>query len=265
MTAHPTAIVSKHAEIDASSEIGPFVIIEDDVKIAGNVKIYAHAYIASGSRIGEGTQVHMGSVLGHLPQDTAFKGGKTYLNIGKRNIIREYVTIHRGTKESTATEIGDENFFMAHSHVGHNCRIGNKVVLVNGALLGGYVDVEDGVFISGNVTVHQFCHLGKLAMISGFSGIDKDIPPYVTVRGVSIVRSINLIGLKRAGFKPEVIKEIRRAFRIIYKSNLTTAEAVAKILEQSPGKETMHLVNFIKKSKRGIARKNEGLLPDGDW
>ena len=217
MRIHPTAIVSKHAEIDPSVEIGPYAIIEDDVKISRDVKIYAHAYICNGPRIGEETEIHMGAILGHLPQDLAYDGKKTYLKIGKKNIIREYATIHRGTKENTATVIGDENFLMGLSHIAHNCVLGNKVILVNGALLAGYVTVGDMAFISGNVVVHQFCNIGKLAIIGGFSGVNKDVPPYMAVRGPSIVHSINLVGLRRAGFKNDVIKEIKEAFMLIYK------------------------------------------------
>lgn len=254
MKAHPTALVSKRAEIETGCEIGPFAIIEPDVKIGKAVKIYARAHILNGTRIGEGTEVHMGAVLGHVPQDVAFKGKKSYLKVGKRNIIREYVTIHRGTEESSTTEIGDDNFLMAHSHVGHNCRIANKVTLVNGALLAGHVNVEDGVFISGNVVVHQFCRIGKLAIISGFSGVHKDVPPYMAVRGVSRVRALNLVGLRRAGFKKEVMKELREAFRLMYRSGLNTSQAVEKILKLNPGKEVLYLVDFIKKSKRGISK-----------
>ena len=254
MKAHPTALVSERAEIGADCEIGPFAIIEPDVKIGKAVKIYARAHILSGTRIGEGTEVHMGAVLGHVPQDTAFKGKKSYLNVGKRNIIREYVTVHRGTEELSATEIGDDNFLMAHSHVGHNCRIANKVTLVNGALLAGHVTVEDGVFISGNVVVHQFCRIGKLAIVGGFSGVNKDVPPYMVVKGVSRVRAVNLVGLRRAGFTKEVIKELRGVFRLIYRSGLNTTQAIEKILELDPGKEARYLVDFIKNSKRGICK-----------
>ncbi len=255
MTIHPTAIVSKRAEIDPGVEIGPYAIVEDDVKIRKNVKIYARAYICRNTQVDEGTQIHMGAVLGHLPQDLAFKGKETYLKIGKRNIIREYVTIHRGTKEGTATEIGDENFLMALSHIGHNCVLGNKVILANGVLLAGYVSVEDQAFISGNVVVHQFCSIGRLALIGGFSGVNKDVPPYMAVRGPSIVYSVNLVGLRRAGFKNSVIKEIKEAFTLIYRSNLNASQAIDKILkEHKPGKEIMHLIEFIKKSKRGICK-----------
>jgi len=251
---HKTAIVSKNAQIDKSVEIGPFAIIEDDCILEKNVKIYAHAYVASGTEIKEGTEVHMGAVLGHVPQDLAYDGKKTFLKIGKKNIIREYVTIHRGTKEGTSTIIGDENFLMGLSHVGHNCNIGNKVVLANGALLAGYINVGDAAFISGNVVVHQFCNIGTLSIIGGFSGVNKDVPPYMAVRGPSSVWSVNLVGLRRAGFDRSVIRDIREAFRLIYKSGLNTKQAVEKILEIKPGKEIMRLVEFIKNSKRGICK-----------
>ncbi|OGW74842.1 MAG: acyl-[acyl-carrier-protein]--UDP-N-acetylglucosamine O-acyltransferase [Omnitrophica bacterium RBG_13_46_9] len=254
MNAHPTAIVSRHAELDPTVEIGPYAIIEDEVSLGKNVKVYAHAYICNGTRIDEGTEIHMGAVIGHLPQDLAFEGKKSYLKIGKKNIIREYVTIHRGTKEDSSTQIGDESFLMALSHVGHNCKLGNKVILANGALLAGYVNVADGVFISGNVVVHQFCNIGKLAIIGGFSGVNKDVPPYMAVRGPSSVWSINLVGLRRAGYKSKTISEIKEAFKLIYKSDLNTDQAITKIVEGNPGKEVMDLIEFIKNSKRGICK-----------
>lgn len=257
MGIHPTAIVNKHAQVHPSVSVGPYVIIEDTVKIAKDVKIYPHAYICEGTEIGEKTEIHMGAVIGHAPQDVAFKGGTTYTKIGKRNIIREYVTIHRGTKEGTATEIGDDNFFMATSHVGHNCVLQNKIVLANGALLGGYVDVESEVFISGNVPVHQFCRIGRLAMLGGLSAIHMDVPPYMVTRGVSYVRAVNLIGLKRVGFTSGVVREITEAFKTIYRSGLNTAQAVEKIEKRKPCKEVGYLVDFIKKSKRGICRKDK--------
>ncbi|MBL7157728.1 MAG: acyl-ACP--UDP-N-acetylglucosamine O-acyltransferase [Candidatus Omnitrophica bacterium] len=251
---HHTAIVSKLAKIDSTATIGPYAIIEDDVEIAKNVKIYAHAYVCSGTSIDEGTQVHMGAVLGHLPQDQAFGNEKTYLKIGKKNIIREYVTIHRGTKEDSSTRLGNECFLMGHSHVGHNCVLEDKVILVNGALLGGYVTVGGGAFISGNVAIHQFCNIGRLAMIGGFSGVNQDVPPFMIVRGRSLVRSINLVGLRRAGFKKSSINEIKEAFKIIYRSGLNTQQALLKISEKNFGEEVKHIVDFIKKSKRGICK-----------
>ncbi|MFH1594090.1 MAG: acyl-ACP--UDP-N-acetylglucosamine O-acyltransferase [Candidatus Omnitrophota bacterium] len=254
MSIHPTAIIGKEANIDPTAEIGPYVIVEDRVSIAGDVKVYAHAYICRGTSVGEGTQIHMGAVIGHAPQDTAFKGGDTFLRIGKKNIIREYVTIHRGTKPDTATEIGDENYLMALSHVGHNCKLGNKIVIANGALLAGYVTLGDQAFVSGNVAVHQFCAIGELVMIGGYSAVNRDIPPYMTVRGPSRVRSVNLVGLRRAGFKNATIREIKEAFRLLYRSDLNTGQALDKISELKAGKEVANLVEFIKNSKRGIAQ-----------
>ncbi|MBN1354560.1 MAG: acyl-ACP--UDP-N-acetylglucosamine O-acyltransferase [Candidatus Omnitrophica bacterium] len=254
MKAHPTAIVSKRAEIDTTAEIGPYAIIEDGVKIGKNVRIYARAYVCSGTEIGDDTHVHMGAVLGHLPQDLAFEDKETFLKIGRKNVIREYSTVHRGTKEGTSTIIGDENFLMASSHVGHNCIVGSKVIIANGALLAGYVTVEDQVFISGNVAVHQFCNIGKLAIVGGFSGINKDVPPYMAVRGPSVVWSVNLVGLRRSGMDRKVIIEIRKAFKLIYRSDLNTHQAVEKMLENNPCEEVVYLAEFIKRSKRGICK-----------
>lgn len=261
---HHTAIIGKRVKIDRTVEIGPYAIIEDGVVIGKNVKIYARAHVSSGTEIGEGTEVHMGAVLGHLPQDLAFEGKKTYLRIGKKNIIREYVTIHRGTKEGTATELGNGNFLMALSHVGHNCVLGDNVILANGALLGGYVTVENQVFISGNVVVHQFCKIGKLAIVGGFSGVNKDVPPFMTVRGPSVIWSVNLVGMRRAGFKRDVISEIKDAFKLIYKSDLNTKQAIREIEKKNPGREVRYLVEFIKNSKRGIC-KYKWASDDGDF
>jgi UDP-N-acetylglucosamine acyltransferase len=259
-TIHPTAIVSKRSHIDPTAEIGPYVIIEDDVTVGADVKVLAHAFLCSGTTVGEGTQIHMGAVIGNLPQDLGFKNKKSFVKIGKRNIIREYVTIHRGTKEGTSTELGDENYLMVASHLGHNCTIGNKVILANGALLGGYVQVEDQAFLSGNVVVHQFCRIGKLAMIGGFSGVNQDVPPYVTVRGTSRVRSINIIGLRRAGFDRAALLEIKAAFRIIYRSGLNISQAIKKLEEQKHSAAVRDLIIFIKNSKRGIC--DYSLSPD---
>lgn len=254
MTIHPTAIVDKDAEIAGDVEVGPYVTIGSDVKIGNGVRILANSHIMKYTEIGEGTVIHMGSVLGDVPQDIAFQDKKTFLKIGKHNIIREYVTVHRGTKEGTSTVIGDNNFLMVACHVGHNCVIGNNVVIANGALLAGYVSVEDSAFISGNVVVHQFCNIGTLSIIGGFSGANKDVPPYMSVRGPSVVWSINLVGLRRAKFDRKAIREIKEAYNILYHSKLNTHEAVAEILKTNPGKEVMHLVDFIKKSKRGICK-----------
>lgn len=252
MAIHSTAVVSKKAEIDPTADIGVGVIIEDDVKIGPRVKLWPYAYICSGTEIGENTAVHMGAVIGHEPQDYSYKGQKTFTKIGKNNIIREYVTIHRGTAEGSATVLGDGNMIMAQCHLGHNCEIGNNVIMVVNALLAGHVKVESGAFISGNVVFHQFCRIGRLAMIGGFTGVNKDVPPYMLVRGPSTVRGINLVGLRRSGMSRDSIKEIKEAFTLIYKSDLVLSEAVARIKGTLHSEEIKHLVSFIEGSKRGI-------------
>ena len=206
----PLAVVSKSAVIAEGVEIGPFAVIEDGVEIGANVMIRAQAYICSGTSIGENTQVHMGACLGDLPQDLGFdKNKKTYVKIGKNTVIREHATIHRATAEGSATVVGDNCYLMAVSHVGHDCHVGNNVIIANGALLAGHVSVGDYAFISGNVVVHQFCRIGTVSMIGGFTGINKDVPPYMLVRGPSVVRGINAVGLRRLKFSREAIRGIR--------------------------------------------------------
>ena len=255
MSISELAIVSKKARIGHDVEIGPFTIIEDEVEIGAGVKIWPHAHICNGTSIREESQVHMGAVVGHLPQDLFFdKNKKTYTKIGKRAVIREYATVHRATKEGGSTVVGDGSYLMAASHVGHDCQIGNNVILANCALLAGHVDVGDYTFISGNVVVHQFCRIGAVAMIGGFTGINKDVPPYMLVRGPSVVRSVNLVGLRRLKFPRETINEIKEAYKLLFTSNLNTAQAIEGIKKLKPLKELEYLVEFVQSSKRGICK-----------
>ncbi len=249
------AVVSKKAKISEGVEIGPYAIIEPDAEIASGVKIWPHAHICSGARIGEETQVHMGAVVGHLPQDLSFDVKiKTLTKIGKRTVIREYVTIHRSTKEGEATTVGDGCYLMAVSHVGHDCHIGKNVILANGALLAGHVEVGDNSFISGNAVVHQFCRIGDYCIIGGFSGVNKDVPPYMLVRGPSVLRGVNLVALRRAKFPREAIHKITEAFKLLYHSNLNTSQAMEEIKKLGQSLELDHLIEFIQSSKRGICK-----------
>lgn len=249
------AVVSKKAKISEGVEIGPYAIIEDDVEIGRLVKIWPHAHICSGTRIGEETQVHMGAVVGHLPQDLTFDvNKKTYVEIGKRTVIREYATIHRAAKEGMATTIGGNCYLMAVSHIGHDCHIGDNVILANGALLAGHVEVGDNSFISGNVVVHQFCRIGGYVIVGGFSGINMDVPPYMLVRGPSVIRGVNLVALRRAKFPRDTIHKIMEAFKLLYRSNLNTTQAVDEIKKIGPCQELDYLVEFIQNAKRGICK-----------
>ncbi|MDP3791365.1 MAG: acyl-ACP--UDP-N-acetylglucosamine O-acyltransferase [Candidatus Omnitrophota bacterium] len=249
------AVISKSAKIAEGVEIGPYAIIEDDVFIDQNVKIWPHAHICSGTTIADGSQVHMGAVVGHLPQDLTFDvNKKTQTKIGKHTVIREYATIHRATKEGECTTIGDNCYLMAVSHVGHDCHVGNNVILANGALLAGHVEVGDSSFISGNVVVHQFCRIGNYVIVGGFSGINMDVPPYLLVRGPSVVRGVNLIGLRRAKFGRDTIHKIMEAFKLLCKSNLNTTQAIDEIKKLGPSKELDYFMDFIRGSKRGICK-----------
>lgn len=249
------AQVGANAKIASDVEVGPFAVIEDGAEISPGVKIWPHAYVCSGASVGEGTEIHMGAVVGHLPQDLMFdKNKKTGLTIGKKCVIREYATLHRSTHEDSPTVVGDNCYLMAASHVGHDCHVGNNVIIANNALLAGHVLVEDGAFISGNVVIHQFCRIGRLAIIGGFTGVNKDVPPYMLVRGPSVIRSVNLVGLRRAKFSRDLICDIKEAYKLLFLSDLNTTQALEEIKKIRPSKELEHLVKFISASKRGICK-----------
>lgn len=253
MSVHPTAIIGKNVSMGQGNEIGPNVFIEDNVHLGSNNKIYLGAYIAEGTEIGDNNQIHMQAVIGHAPQDLSYQGAKTKTIIGNNNVIREFTTIHRGTKEGTATTLGNENFLMAYAHVGHNSAVGNKVVLVNNATLGGYCVVEDGAFISGMVVVHQFCRIGKLAIIGGLSAINKDTPPYTISAGrTTVVLGLNVVGLRRAQVPASTRDEIKRAYKLLYQSELNTTHAISEIEKIATTSEVKYFLDFVKQSKRGI-------------
>ena len=259
MAIHPTAIVSKKAELGSGVDIGPYCIIEDGVKIGDNTKLWHGVYAADGTTVGKDCQIHMGAVLGHMPQDIAFKGKHTYLKIGDRNVIREYVTIHRGTEEGSSTVVGNDNFIMGLAHLGHNCELGNNVVIANSSLFAGHVKVGDSTFISGNCVVHQFVRIGKLVMAGGSARIGKDVPPYMVVERESTVTSYNVIGIKRAGFSQDARTQIKKAYQLLYHSDLNTNNAVEKIEAEFTSPEVKELTDFIKSadSKRGICKYQE--------
>lgn len=252
MNIHPTAIVSEKAQIATDVEIGPYVIIEDCVKIARRVKILSHAHILNQTSIGEDCQIHMGAILGHLPQMRKEIASPGQLIIGRRNIFREYTTIHRSTQKEAATVIGNDNYFMAFSHLAHDCAIGNYVTICNGTLIAGHVEVGDYAFISGNVTVHQFCRIGRYAMIGGLTRVAKDVPPYMLVKGDSTVWAVNSLGLKRGNFSADLRSQIKNAFKILYKSELNTRQAIKRLQQQSDTEDIKYLIDFILQSKRGI-------------
>jgi UDP-N-acetylglucosamine acyltransferase len=250
---HPTAIIGKNVEIGAETEIGPYAVIENGVRIGNHNKILARAFIAQGTEMGNHNEIHMGAIIGNTPQDRAFTGVPTQTKIGNHNIIREYVTIHRGTKENTATTLGNDNFIMAYAHIAHNCQIKNRVTLVNGASLAGYCVVDDDAFLSGMTVFHQFIRIGRLAIVSAFSAVNLDVPPFMMCGGRgAVVHGPNVVGLRRAGFTSAVRDDIKRAFKIIYRSDLNRSNAVSEIEKNCSSKEAHELAAFVKASKRGV-------------
>jgi len=214
-TIHPTALVNPDAQIGADVEIGPFSIVGPQAVIGEKTIVQSHAVIEGEVEIGTRNFIGHGAVIGAPPQDVSFSlERKTMVKIGNDNVIREYCTIHRGTAEGTATKIGDKNFLMAAAHVGHNCVIGNNVTIANNCLLAGYVRVDDGAFLGGGSTFHQFMHIGRLVMVQGSSAFGKDLPPFVIAAERNSVFGVNVVGLRRTGFSARDREEIKTAFRI---------------------------------------------------
>jgi len=255
---HPTAIIDPKAEIGEGVEIGPYSVIEKDVTIGEGTTIGPHVVIREGTRIGKRCHIFQFSSIGEAPQHFAYKGEETSLLIGDQNIFREFVTLHRGTAHGGGkTVIGNGNFFMAYSHVAHDCNIGNHVVMANGATLGGHILIEDHAIIGGLVAIHQFCRIGAHAFIAGVSGILLDIVPYVLAQGApAALFGLNAVGLKRSHFSEETVRALKKAYRIIFRSALTLEKAMKSVEEDEISQipEVQHLIDFIKNSKRGISR-----------
>ncbi|MFC2149115.1 acyl-ACP--UDP-N-acetylglucosamine O-acyltransferase [Candidatus Auribacterota bacterium] len=253
MSIHPTAIIGDNVKIGKDVSIGPYAVIDGVVEIGDGTSIMAHSYITGWTRIGKNNKIHMGVILGHEPQDIAYDGAESYLVIGDNNIFRENTWIHRGTKEGSSTVIGNNNYFMGYSHAAHNCKIGNGAVVASNTLLAGYVEVCDGAFVSGNIVVHQFCRIGRLAMVSGLSAVNKDVPPFITVGGRGVVAiAPNSVGLKRAGFDLKARLEIKNAFKLLFKSELSVKQAIEEMQKGEVTKEVQEMIDFIQSSKRGI-------------
>lgn len=245
--------MGKEVQLEIGNRIGPHVVIEDGVKMGSHNVIHAGAYLCRGTEIGSHNEIHMGAVIGHTPQDLAFRDAPTYTRIGDHNQIREYATIHRGTKPESATVIGNENYMMAYCHVAHNCEIGNKVIMVNQSSLSGYCKVEDQAFLSGMTGFHQFTRIGQLALVSALSACNKDVPPFMIAGGrPAVVLGINVVGLRRAGISEPVRNEIKKAYKLLYRSRLTVSSALKKIKAGSGSAEVRHLAAFIESSDRGI-------------
>ncbi len=257
MSIHPTAIVHPKAGIGEGVEIGPYAVIGEHVTIGNGTKIAAHVLIEGWTTIGERNHIHSFSSIGTPPQDIGYRNEETYLIIGDDNVIRECATVHRATtKEDRKTVIGNKNFLMAYSHVGHDSKLGNGIIMANSVALGGHISIGDYAIIGGIVGVHQFARIGAYAMIGGQSAVTLDIPPYVTAAGNRAqLYGLNLVGLKRRGFGEATINALKKAYKTIFRSGLTQEEAFQKVAGDFPEvAEALHLVEFMKTSKRGVTR-----------
>lgn len=251
----PTARVHPEARIGAQCVIGDFCIVEQDVEIGPFCRLEPYVFVKRWTTLGERNEISAGAVLGTDPLDKTFTGERSYLKIGNANIIREHFTISRGTKPETETRIGDGNYIMTSGHIAHNSVIGNHTVIASNALVAGYCDVEDQVFISGGVVVHQFSRIGRLAMVAGNAAVNSDLPPFFLYSGYRVdTVGLNLIGLRRAGFTAAQIGTIKAAYRMLYRSGLKLEAALLKIAAEADDAHTRHLVAFIRSSKRGICR-----------
>ncbi len=250
---HPTALISPEAELAEDVQIGPFVIIEGRVRIGPGCVIRAKAHLIGPLTMGRGNVVYDNVVIGERPQHFQYKDEPTEVEIGDNNVFRENVTVHRGTTHSWVTRIGHENYFMAGSHVAHDCVVGNRCILVNNALLGGHCVLEDNVTISGNSALHQFCRMGRLSFLSGASGSSKDIPPFIIQQEINIVVGVNVVGMRRAGMTAEQIDAIRKVYQIVYLRRLSLPNALAQVEAELGHVDVVReYVAFVRNSKRGI-------------
>lgn len=257
MSIHPTAILDPQARIDVAAEIGPYCVIGAEVEIGARTRLMAHVYVEGPARIGEENLFYPYSSVGVASQDKKYKGERAETRIGNRNTVREFVTIHRGTGGGGAlTAIGDGNLLMAYAHVAHDVRIGNDCVIANGVTFGGHVTVGDQVTLGAFTGVHQFCRIGRQAMVGGYSVITRDVLPFsltVTEREARVFGA-NKTGLERRGFPAEAVEALQKAFRLLTHSQYNTTQALAKIREEPMSEEVKELLAFITASERGFVK-----------
>lgn len=254
---HPTAIIDPKAELDTNIEIGPYTIIKGNTFIGSDTMIGSHVVIEPFVHIRPECHIFQYAAIGAVPQSVKFKGEETYVKVGRGTIIREFVTIHRGTEfGGGVTEVGEENFVMAYSHIAHDCKTGRKVMLSNNATLGGHITIGDYSTIGGLVAIHQFVRIGDYAFVGGKSAVVKDVPPYVIASGDrATLYGLNSVGLKRHGFSQKTLSLLKKTYRIVFRIGLTLNESIERLraeVEQVP--EVINFINFIKSSQRGLTR-----------
>src|SRR5438034_9503736 len=253
---HPTAIVDARAEISAGTIIGPYCVIAADVVLGQNCWLQQHVTLCGPMRAGARNKFYASCSIGQQTQDLKYQGEPTYLEIGDENTFREFVTISRSTTSKGKTHIGNRGTFLAYSHIGHDCQVGDGVVFSNNGTLAGHVQVGDHAVIGGLTAVHQFCRIGRFAITGGCSKIVQDIPPFMIADGnPAKVRGVNLVGLERSGFPSENVKWIKEAFRLIYRSKYNTRQAIEAMRKELPQTEEItEITQFIEQTERGIIR-----------
>ncbi|HEV2454812.1 MAG TPA: acyl-ACP--UDP-N-acetylglucosamine O-acyltransferase [Verrucomicrobiae bacterium] len=249
---HPSAIIHPKAKLDNTVRVGPYAVIDEGVELGPNCVIGPHVYLTGLSKIGAGNAFHAGCVIGDAPQDLKYKNEPTGLRIGDNNVFREHVTIHRSTKTTDETVIGSRNFLMQHSHVAHNCAIGNDTIIAGGALLAGHAVVQDRAFVSGNCLVHQFCRVGALAMMQGGSAISKDLPPFCVALRENEMCGLNVVGLRRAGISAADRVELKQLYKLLFRSGKNFREALEEAQKSFSSASAKILLDFVSGARRGI-------------
>jgi UDP-N-acetylglucosamine acyltransferase len=250
---HPSSVIGDEVTLAAEVDIGPFCFLTGRIRIGVATRLISHVTIFGDSEIGEANVLHPNVVIGDEPQDIAYTGGTRKVRIGNRNIFREGTTIHRGSEHGEVTIVGDDNFFMQNSHAAHDCRIGNSTIIAGGALLAGWVEVGDRALVSGNCVVHQYTRIGRLAMMRGLSRTSRDIPPFCIMDGTHTLRGINVVGMRRVGFKAAQIRALREAFLALFGKRQNLKLALEQIASENATPEVNEMVEFIRASKRGVA------------
>ncbi|MCC6232845.1 MAG: acyl-ACP--UDP-N-acetylglucosamine O-acyltransferase [Verrucomicrobiales bacterium] len=252
MAIHATAVIDPQAELHPTVEVGPYAVIEAGVHLGEGCRVGPYVHLSGVLLAGARNTFGTGAVVGGAPQDLRFAGGPTRIRMGDDNCVREHVTVHRSNCLEEDTIVGSRNLLMAHCHLGHNAQIGNRVIIANGAQLGGHVVVEDRAFLSANCLVHQFVRIGTLSLMQGGSGISKDLPPYCIARGANGVCGLNVVGLRRAGLEADVRLELRRLYRILYRSGKGLKQALAAMDSMARSDWGRLFVEFVRTSRRGI-------------
>jgi len=256
MAIHSTAIVHSKAKIGSNVEIGPFATVGEASEINDNCSIGAHAIIGKWTTLGKGCRISSHAVVGAEPQDLKYNGEKTLLVVGENTVIREFATVHRGTKQKGKTVVGKDNFIMSYAHIAHDCSTGDNVIFANSATLAGHITIGDHAILGGLTAFHQFVKVGSYSIIGGGSGVSKDVPPFAMVAGFRAkIYGMNSVALKRHNFPPSSIKKLKSAFKYLFHSHLNTSQAIEAIRENiSPCPELTGLIEFISSSKRGICK-----------